>query len=165
MNGSDARPSRSSRPGGRIGRWIEAASAAGFVLLLVVACVALGLAIAWPLWAFATGARQAYTATVLGAAAAGIVFLLVRAARRRRSAMRDPSVPRRSVAAGLLAALMVLVGLCGAWLAAALLARGIWALGAAAVVAWILLLWVLGRARRAAKGRKPRAVPAENWSE
>ena len=38
---------------------VEAAAGVAFVLLLVVGCAALGLAIAWPLWAFATAARQA----------------------------------------------------------------------------------------------------------
>jgi hypothetical protein len=145
--------------------WLEAGSRIGFVLLLVIGCTALGLAIAWPLWAFATGARQAYTVAILSAGAAGLLFLIVRSARRRAASTRDPSQPSRSVVSGLLTALMVLVGLAGAWAAAALLVRGIWVLGAAAAVLWAGLLWLLGRARRAARSRKPAAVPAENWSE
>jgi hypothetical protein len=148
-----------------VAAWVEAGSRIGFVLLLVVGCAALGLAIAWPLWAFATGARQAYTITVLAVGAAGLLFLAVRSARRRRASTRDPSQPSRSTAAGLLTVLMVLVGLAGAWTAAALLVRGIWVLGAAAVALWAGLLWLLGRARRAARSRKAAAVPAENLSE
>ncbi len=141
---------------------METAAGIGFVLLLILGCAALGLGIAWPLWAFATGARQAYTFTVLAAAAAGVVFLVVRSAGRRRALGRDPSMPRRSTASALITTLMALVGVCGAWFAAALLVRRIWVLGACAAAAWAVLLWLLGRARRAARSRKPRAVPAEN---
>ena len=140
-------------PGGPLSGWLEAATGIGFVLLLVGGCVALGLAIAWPLWAFATGAREVYTIVVLAAAAAGILYLVVRAVLRRRAAARDSSLPRRSAAAGLITALMAVVALSGAWAATALLARGLWSLGAAAVALWAGLLWLLGRARKTARAR------------
>jgi hypothetical protein len=160
-------PRRSRGAGARrvAAGWIEAATGIGFVLLLVAGCAALGLAIAWPLWAFATGARQAYTIAVLAAAAGGIIYLAVRAALKRRASARDLSLPPRSAAAGLLTVLMVLVGLCGAWAAAALLVRGIWLLGFVTAALWAGLLWLLGRARKAARNRKARQVPAENRSE
>ena len=148
----------------RISAWIEAGRKTGFVILLVAGSAALGILISWPLWLFATSARVAYTVTILALAAGGVVYLVVRAAVRSRSAARDPGRPRGSAASALLTALMVIVALAGLYLAAALLARGIWILGAGAAAAWAALLWLLGRARGAARNRKGRAVPAENKS-
>ncbi len=148
----------------RISAWIEAGRKTGFVILLVAGSAALGLLISWPLWLFATGAREAYTVTILALAAGGVVYLVVRAVLRSRAAARDPGRRRGSAASALLTALMVIVGLAGLYLAAALFARGIWILGAAAAAAWAGLLWLLGRARGAARNRKARPVPAENKS-
>lgn len=143
---------------------MEAGRRAGFVVLLVAGSAILGIIISWPLWLFATSARQAYTAVVLALAAGGIIYLAVRAFARRRSAARDPGRPRRSAVSGLLTGLMVIVGCAGLYVAAALLARGIWVLGAAALVLWAGLLWLLGRARGSLRSRKEHAVPAENRS-
>ncbi len=143
---------------------LEAGTRAGFAVLLAAGSAALGLAIAWPLWRFATAARQAYTISVLALAAAGIVYVVVRGVLRGRSAARDPGRPRRSALSAVVTTLMVLVGLAGLYRAAALFARGTWILGAAAGAAWVLLLWLLGRARSALRGRKARPVPAENKS-
>ena len=157
-------PLLSSGPGPRrtASQWRDAAAGAGFALLLVAGCGVLGLVISLPLWAFATGARGTYSLVVMAAAAAGIVYLVVRAILRRRAAARDPSVPRRSTAAGFLAVLMVVVGLCGAWAAAALLVRGLWIMGSAGALAGGLLTWALGRWRNAAIARKARRLLAEN---
>ena len=48
------------------------------VILLLVACTALGAVIVWPLWKFATTLPQLYTATMLGVALCILLFLLVR---------------------------------------------------------------------------------------
>jgi hypothetical protein len=147
-----------------LARWFEAGRKIGFLLVLAAGSAALGLLISWPLWYFATSARHAYTVTVLVLAGAGLVFLVVRSVLRSRGATRDPGRPRRTVLSAFLTFLMVVVGFGGAYLAAAFLARGLWFLGAADLAAWGLLLWVLGRARGAAKRPKVRSVPAENGS-
>lgn len=148
-----------------VAAWVEAARKTGFLLLLVVGSAALGILIAWPLWLFATSARQAYTITVLALAGAGIVFLAVRAVQRSRKAVQDPGKPRRTFLSVLLTVLIVIVGFAGAYLAAALFVRGLWIIGAGVVVLWAGILWLMGRARGAAKTRKVRPVPAENGSE
>lgn len=148
-----------------VARWIEAARKVGFLLVLVAGSAALGLMISWPLWFFATSARTAYTITVLGIGAAGVLFLAVRSARRSRAALRDPGRPGRSFASVSITVVMVLVGFGGAYLAAAFLVRGLLVLAAVDLAAWGLLLWGLGRARHAAKNRKVRTIPAENGSE
>jgi hypothetical protein len=147
-----------------LARWFEAGRRIGFLVVLVAGSAALGLLISWPLWFFATSARQAYTITVLVLAGAGIVFLVVRSVSRRRGAIRDPGRPRRTVLSALLTLLMVLVGFGGVYLGAAVLVRGLWVVGVADLAAWALLLWALGRARSAAKKPKVRSVPAENGS-
>ncbi|MGA2640121.1 MAG: hypothetical protein ABSG21_04335 [Spirochaetia bacterium] len=145
--------------------WIEWGRKVGFLLLLAGGSAALGFLIAWPLWVFATSARKAYTITVLALCAAGIIFLAVRAAQRRRKAVRDAGKPPHTLLAGLLTTLMVVVGIAGVCLAGALMVRGIWIVGAAALALWAGLLWLLARARSAAKARKVRPVPAENGSK
>jgi hypothetical protein len=154
----------SSRLRRRVSAWIEAGRKTGFVILLVAGSGALGILIAWPLWLFATSAREAYTITIFALAAGAVAYLVVRAIVRRRSAARDPGRPRGSAASGLLTALTVIVAVGGLYLIAALLARRIWILGAGAAAAWAGLLWLLGRARSAARSRKARALPAENNS-
>jgi len=154
----------------RLASWIEAGRKTGFLLLLVAGSAALGIIIAWPLWLFATSARETYTVVVLALAAGGIVYLVVRALLRSCTTARDPGRPRRSAVSGLLTALMVIVGCAGLYLVAAMAARRTWVLAALAVVLWIGLLWLLGRARNAARARaegrtrKARPVPAENRS-
>ncbi len=148
-----------------VAAWIEGGRKVGFILLLVAGSAALGFLIAWPLWLFATSARSLYTITVLGLAGAGIVFLIVRAARRRRKAVRDAGRTPRSFLAVLLGALAAIVGIGGAYLAAALIVRRLWMVGAADVVLSAALLWLLGRARGAAKARKVRPIPAENGTK
>lgn len=148
-----------------IARWFEAGRKIGFLLVLAAGSAALGFLIAWPLWLFATSARQAYTITVLGLAGAGIVFLVTRSMLRSRTATRDPGKPRRTFLSALLTVLMALIGFSGAYLAAVFLARGLWPLVAVDLAAWSLILWGLGRARSAAKNRKVRPVPAENGNE
>ena len=149
---------------GTLARWLEIGRKIGFLVALVAASAALGFAISWPLWLFATSAREAYTITVLALAGAGLVFLVVRAVLRSRRATRDPGKPRRTPLSVLLTFLMVIVGFSGAYLAAAFLARGLLAIGAADIVVWGVLLWALGRARSAAKNPKVRPLPAENNS-
>jgi hypothetical protein len=147
-----------------LARWLEVGRKIGFLVALVAASAALGFVISWPLWLFATSARRAYTITVLALAGAGIIFLVFRAIRRSRRATRDPGRPRRTPLSVILTFLMVVVGLAGAYLGAALLARGLLVIAAADIVVWAALLWVLGRARSAAKNPKVRTLPAENSS-
>ena len=142
--------------------WIEAGRNGGFLVLLVAGSAALGLAIALPLWFFATSAREAYTVAVLALAGAGAVYLVVRSAIRRGVAARESGRPRRSALAGVLTAFMVVVGIAGLYAAAALVARGSWILVGIDLVLWAGLLWLLGRARRAARTRKDHPIPAEN---
>jgi len=146
----------------RLSAWLEAARSAGFLVLLVAGSAALGLAIALPLWFFATSAREAYTVAVLALAGAAIAWLVIRSAVRRRARTRESGGPRRSALSGLLTGIMVVIGAAGLYAAAALVARGAWILGVADLILWAGLLWLLGRARRAARGRKARPVPAEN---
>ena len=148
----------------RLAAWIETARNAGFLVLLVAASAALGLAIAVPLWFFATSARGAYTVAVLVLAGAGIVYLVVRSAVRRSATARESGRPRQSAVAVLLAVLMGVVGVAGLYAAAALAAHANWVLGALDLVVWAGLLWLMGRARRAAGSRKARPFPAENKS-
>lgn len=148
-----------------LARWLQAAGKIGFLLVLAAGSAALGFLISWPLWLFATSARQVYTVTVLALAGAGSVALIVRSALRSRAAARDPGKQRRTFLTALLTFLMVIVGFSGAYLAAAFLARGLWIIGAVDIAAWGLLLWALGRARNAAKSPKVRTVPAENGSK
>jgi hypothetical protein len=89
----------------------------------------------------------------------------VRAALRRRKTLRDDGRPGRSALTALLTVLTALVGIAGVYLAAALIARGLWIVGAGVVVLWAGLLWLIARARAAAKSRKLRPVPAENGSK
>ncbi len=148
-----------------IATWIEGARRVGFLLLLVAGSAALGFLIAWPLWLFATSARPAYTVTVLALAGAGIVLLIVRAARRRRQAVRDAGKPVHTFLSALLGFLTAVIGVAGAYLAAALMVHGLWIVAAIVVVLWAGFLWLLGRARGAAKSRKADPVPAENGTE
>ena len=148
-----------------LARWLEAGRKIGFLLVLVAGSAALGLLISWPLWLFATSAREVYTVTFLALAGVGVVSLIARSVRRNRRATRDPGKPRRTFLSLLLTVLMVIVGFGGAYLAAAFLARGFWTIGAIAVATWGLLLWALGRARNAAKHSKARTIPAENGSK
>jgi len=144
---------------------LEGLRKVGFFLALVVGSAAMGLLIAWPLWFFATSARQVYTITVLVLAGGGIVYLAVRSAQRRRKSLRDAGKPGRGLLSAVLTILLVMVGISGAYLAAALFIRGLWKFGAGAVVVWAGLLWLIGWARGAVKTRKPGQVPAENGSE
>jgi hypothetical protein len=148
-----------------LGAGAEAGRRIGFVLLLAGGSAGLGLLISWPLWLFATTAKQAYTFTLLALAAAGTVFMVVRAAQRSRKAARDPARPPRPFLSALITVLMAVEGITGAYLAVVLLVRGIWIFGAAEIALWAALLWLMGRARAAARKRKARPVPAENGSE
>jgi hypothetical protein len=138
---------------------------AGFFLVLLALCVALGLLIALPLWFFATGEPRVYTIVALALLAGGVLFLAVRGVIRRRRLSRNTPRPRASLLAAALSALATLIGIAGAYLAAALLARRLWVLGAIEVVIAALLLWGLGSLRAAVrKARKHPPVPAENRS-
>ncbi len=140
--------------------WIEAGRRVGFVLLIVAGSAALGFLIAWPLWLFATSDRVAYTWVVIGLAAAGAVFLAVRAVIRRRG-----TGPRHAALSGFLTTLSVIVACVGLYSTLVLAVRRLWILALADLALWAGLWWLLGRARAAAKGRKEPRVPAENVSE
>jgi Flp pilus assembly protein TadB len=121
----------------------------GLFVLLVAGSAAVGAAIAWPLWFFATSARSAYTAFALILAGCGIIFAAARAVIRKRRAPRDTAVPRRSGLFGFLGLLQALILLCGAYLACVLFFHGIWIFGVPLVLVCVGLLVVLGLARRA----------------
>ncbi len=135
--------------------WGDGARRVVFFVLLVAGSAASGAAIALPLWYFATSARGAYTACVLLLAAAGILYLVVRAILRSRRVPRDTAQPRRSALAGLLAILQTLVFLGGLYLSAVLLAHGIWLFAILLLLVWLALVVLLGLARRAAKAWRP----------
>jgi Flp pilus assembly protein TadB len=144
---------------------LEAGRAVGFFLLLVGGSAALGLAIALPLWAFATGYRTAYTVAFLSAAAAGLAAFVVRKAVRRRRSIQDPGKPRRSALSVGITLLVLLVFCAGLYLVAVLLYRHLWILAISALAVWAGLLGLLGWAARAAKGRKASRIPADTRSE
>jgi hypothetical protein len=143
--------------------WLDRGRRAGFFLLLLALCVALGLLIALPLWLFATGEPRLYTIVALAVLAGGLLFLATRAVVRRRRASRD--APRRpgSLLGGLLSTLATLVGIAGVYVAAALFVRGLWIIGAMAAAIAGLLAWALVSVRTAVrKAHKAPRVPAEN---
>ena len=147
------------------GGWIDAVTKVGFFLLLAGGSAALGFAIAWPLWLFATSQRKAYTIFVLCLVGAGTVALVARGVARRRRAARDRGVPRRAAFSAFLAAIQVVVVLAGLWAEAALIARGLWLFSAVGFLLWAAIVWVMGIGRRALKKRKRPAIPAENKDE
>ncbi len=51
-------------------------------ILLALVCAAVACAVVWPLWKFATSAPKTYTATVLSAAAALAVIILIKKVRK-----------------------------------------------------------------------------------
>jgi hypothetical protein len=146
-------------------RWLEAARTIGFFLLLVLGSAACGLAIAWPLWLFATAERRLFSIFILCLAVAVLAAVVVRAIIRRRRARRDPGRPLRALLAVLLTILIVAVALGGAYLAAALFYRGMPIFAVPLVLAWAGLLWLLGFLLGRTKVRKAGAQPAENRSE
>jgi hypothetical protein len=148
-----------------LARWTEAARTFGFFLLLVAGSAALGMAIAWPLWLFATSRKRLFTLCVLCLLAAVILLLAVRAVVRRRHARQDPGRPTRTVLSVILGILLGIAVPAGAYMTAVLLFRGLWILAVPAVPIWLALLWLLGFLRRKAKFRKQRAIPAENRGE
>lgn len=138
--------------------WGELGQKIGFFLLLILGSAAVGAAIAWPLWYFATSARRAYTAFALILAAAGVVFLIVRAILRARGAPRETAGPRRSALSGFLALVQAIVLLAGLYLAAVLFFHGVWIFAVPLVLVCAALLVLLGLARRAAKASRPRSI-------
>jgi len=145
--------------------WIAAGRGIGFFLLLAGGSAALGFAIAWPLWLFATSQRSAYTVFVLCLLAAGLIALVTRRITRRRRDGTDPGRPRRSAISALLGVLQVLIVLSGLWGEAVLVARGLWLFAIVGLIAWAAIVWALGIGRRAANRRKRAAIPAENSGE
>jgi hypothetical protein len=131
--------------------WGEAVKKLGFFVLLVAGSAAAGVAIAWPLWYFATSARQAYTFFALALAAGGIVWSVVRSILKARRA--SPTGHRRSVLSGFLAVLQALILLCGLYLSAVLFFHGIWIFAVPLLLASFGLPVLLGLARRALRGR------------
>jgi len=134
-----------------LGAWGRGARGIGFLVLLVAGSAAAGIAIAWPLWYFATSARGLYTACVLFLAAAGVVFLVIRAIVRAGTAPRDMPGSRRTPLAWLAAILQVIVFLGGLYFAAVLVSHGIWLFAIPLLLVWVALLVLLGLARRSAK--------------
>lgn len=145
--------------------WLEAARKAGFFILLVALSAGLGCAIAWPLWAFATSERMAYTIFALCLAGGGLAAFAARVIIRSRRVVRDPGKPRRTVLSLLLTIILVGVVLAGAYVAAVMLSRGLWILAIPACVLWAGLVWLVAFTRRRAKTQKERPVHAENKGE
>ena len=148
-----------------VARWLEAARTIGFFLLLVLGSAAFGLALAWPLWLFATSQRKVFSIFVLCLAGAGLVAVVVRAIIRRQHSRRDPGRPLQALLSVLLTILIVVIAPAGAYLAAALLYRGMLIFAIPAALVWVGLLWLLGHLRGRTKVRKESGQPAENKSE
>jgi Flp pilus assembly protein TadB len=144
---------------------LEAGRAVGFFLLLVGGSAALGLAIALPLWAFATAYRTAYTIGFLSVAAAGSAAFVVRGVVRRHRSVHDSGRPRRSALSIGITILVLLMFLAGLYLVAVLLYRSLWILAIPALALWASLLGLLGWAARVAKRRKAPRIPADTRSE
>ncbi len=83
------------------------------VLFLAVFCALAGLVISWPLWKFASSAPRVYTAVLLSAAAAFLLFCIVRAVRKAPPKKTLKILLNILIAAGgiVLAAALVLNGL------------------------------------------------------
>ena len=145
--------------------WLEAARVAGFFMLLVAISAGLGCLIAWPLWAFATSQRAAYTIFTLCLAGGGLAALAARAIIRSRRVVRDPGKPRRTVLSLLVTIVLVGVVLAGGYVVAVMLSRGLWILAIPALVLWAGLAWLAAFTRGRAKTQKERPVPAENKGE
>jgi hypothetical protein len=138
--------------------WGELAQKLGLFIFLLLGSAAVGAAIAWPLWYFATSARRAYTVFALILAGCGVAYAIARAIIRRRRIPHDAAVPRRSGLSGLLGLLQVLILLCGLYLAALLFFHGIWIFGVPLLLVCLGLLVLLGLARRAVKTSRRREI-------
>jgi len=138
--------------------WGDLAQKLGLFVLLVAGSAAVGAAIAWPLWFFATSARSAYTLFALILAGCGILYAVARAILRRRRISRDTSVPRRSGLSTFLGVLQALVFFCGVYLAGVLFFHGMWLFGVPLLLVCAGLLLVLGMARRALKASRRREI-------
>jgi membrane protein implicated in regulation of membrane protease activity len=153
-----------------MGPWIDAARGLGLALILVGGSAALGLIIAWPLWLLATHEGRIYTILVLALAGSGILFLIVRAALRRRNEPHDPGKARRTPLSLLLSVFIVFFACCGAYAESVLVFSGLWTYALLTLPVLACILWLLGLARRAvkaraAKKRKEPRPPAENRDE
>jgi hypothetical protein len=150
---------------GALAGLLEAGRRVGFGVLLVGGSAALGFAVAWPLWLFATARRGAFTVFTISLIGAGFAVIVARAILRRRTAARDTGKPWHAALATLLAWVAGIVFIVGAYLLAVLLARALWVLALPFFLLWGGVLWALGFLRRRAKRRKERPVPAETRSE
>ena len=122
-----------------------------FILGMLAVSAALSLAIAWPLWKFATGSPLIYSLLTLAGIAGTAVFIAV-GSRRRASRSADASAPGRRkhpLLFVLFAAAWVLVLCAGVYAAALLSFRGMAAVGIPSLIALVLLLgWAAWAARR-----------------
>jgi hypothetical protein len=146
-------------------RWVEAARTLGFFFLLVLGSGACGLAIAWPLWLFATTQRKPFTIFIISVVGAGIIALVTRSLLRRRRSTRDPGKSPHSLLSVLLTVLLAVIAPAGVYLAAVLLYRGFLILAIPALLIWAGLLWLLGHLRGTTMVRKESAQSAENRGE
>ncbi len=138
--------------------WGELVQKLGLFILLIAGSAAVGAAIAWPLWYFATSARRAYTAFALILAGCGIVYAVARSVTRRRRMPQEAAVRRASGLSSLLGLLQVLILLCGLYLAALLFFHGIWIFAVPLLLVCVGLLVLLGLARRAVKASRRRGI-------
>ena len=125
--------------------YLELGKGVGIFLLLVAGSAALGFAIAWPLWYFATAHRGAYTLVVLALLAAAGIAAVVRAAVRR---LRLPPESRRGRHGAILVVLWVILLLGGLYVAALLVAGGAWHAAIPVSLGWLVLLGWIGFARK-----------------
>ena len=145
--------------------WLEAVRKAGFFILLVAGSAGLGFGIAWPLWAFATSERTAYTIFAFCLAGGGLAAFAARAIIRSRRVVRDSGKPRRTILSLLLTFILVGVVLAGGYVVAVMLSRGLWIMAIVVFVLWAALVWLVAFTRRRAKTQKERPVHAENKDE
>jgi Mn2+/Fe2+ NRAMP family transporter len=129
--------------------------AVGFLAALIAASAVLGFLAAWPLWMFATTNRVAYSIFSAAVLAAGVVFLVVRAALRGRSTARPAHGERRRrplVTALVIAAWIVLFA-AGLYAILLFLSRGSYLI---VIPVAVILLVLLGYLAFAASGHPKR---------
>jgi hypothetical protein len=148
-----------SAPGSPGEGWGERLRAVGFLVAMAGGSAALGFAIAWPLWFFATSHRQAYTIFALSLAAAALVFGIVRSLARRRRDPRSRAKPRLGAAALAVSLVRGIIFVAGLYLLLAFVFRGLWLLALPGALLWAAIVWLLSRLRRVLHRAK---VPADN---
>ena len=147
-----------------VSSWLEALRKVGFFLRSRRGECRTGISHLVAAVALCHLAAEIYTITVLSLIAAGLVSLIV-AGFCGGGTAEDTGQPRRNALTVLLTTVIVVVGIAGAYGAAVLFARRLWASAPPTVAAVGAVLWLLGLLRRLASARKAPALPAENRGE